>query len=280
MCRAIEQAYRIDEVKDIRDKAMALEAYARQAKNVEAERHASGIRLRAERKAGQLLKTMAKAKQRETGGKPKRSHRATVKKLADLGVSKTQSSRWQHLADVPEEKFEQALADRTEKPSTGAILRENAAEPESEAKTVEPEVLWLLDRLRDLERKYVKRDPIELLGTAPHEMRDEVRRIAPVVAGWLNRLSEIAGFDNIIEPAAGVGQLVGNEKETGTVDCSPDGKQVGIANTIAVCRAVAARDPWEAVGPIPEHLRRSAPKRDLKATRSAHDRARNERSEG
>jgi hypothetical protein len=258
MCRAIEQAYRIDEVKDIHDKAMALEAYARQAKNVEAERHASGIRLRAERKAGQLLKAMAKAKQRETGGKPKRSHRATVKKLADLGVSKTQSSRWQHLADVPEEKFEQALADRTEKPSTGAILRENAAEPESEAKTIEPEVLWLLDRLRDLERKYVKRAPIELLETAPREMRDEVRRIAPVVAGWLNRLSETAGFDNIIEPADGVGQLIGNEKETGTADCSPDGKQVGIANTTAVCPAVAARDPWEAVGPIPEHLRRSA----------------------
>ncbi len=249
MCRAIEQAYRIDEVKDIRDKAMALEAYARQAKNVEAERRASGIRLRAERKAGQLLKAMAKARQRETGGKPKRSHRATVKKLADLGVSKTQSSRWQHLADVPEEKFELALANPKETPSTGAILRENAAEPASETKTVEPEVLSLLDRLRDFEREYVKRDPIELLETAPHEMRDEVRRIAPVVAGWLNRLSEIAGFDNIIEPAAGVGQLI---------DCSPDGKQVGIANTTAVCPAVAARDPWEAVGPIPEHLRRSA----------------------
>jgi hypothetical protein len=257
MCRAIEQAYRIDEVKDIRDKAMALEAYARQAKNVEAERHASGIRLRAERKAGQLLKVMAKAKQRETGGKPKRSHRATVKKLADLGVSKTQSSRWQHLADVPEAKFEQALADPKEKPSTGALLRENAAEAQSGTKTVEPEVLGLFDRLRDFERKYVERDPIELLETAPHQMRDETRRVASVVAGWLNRLCESAGFDDTIEAATGVGQLVGNEKDTRTAACSPDGKQVGIANTTAVCPALAARDPWENVGPIPEPLRRN-----------------------
>jgi hypothetical protein len=50
MCRAIEAAYKVDEVKDIRDQAIALETYARQAHNVEAERQACEIRLRAERK--------------------------------------------------------------------------------------------------------------------------------------------------------------------------------------------------------------------------------------
>ena len=61
MCKAIEAAYKVDEVKDIRDKAAALEAYAKQAMNVEAERQACEIRLRAERKAGQLLKQIEKA---------------------------------------------------------------------------------------------------------------------------------------------------------------------------------------------------------------------------
>src|SRR3954468_14003574 len=62
MCRAIDAAYQVDEVKDIRDKAMAIEVYLRQAKNTEAERRACEIRLRAERKADELLRQMEKAK--------------------------------------------------------------------------------------------------------------------------------------------------------------------------------------------------------------------------
>jgi hypothetical protein len=52
----------VDEVKDIHDRAAALECYFRQARNIEAERQCYEIRLRAERKAGELLSQMEKAK--------------------------------------------------------------------------------------------------------------------------------------------------------------------------------------------------------------------------
>ena len=61
MCRAIDVAYKVDEAKDIRDKAVAMESYFRQAKNTEAERRACEIRLRAERKGGELLKQIEKS---------------------------------------------------------------------------------------------------------------------------------------------------------------------------------------------------------------------------
>ena len=49
MCFAIAECHRVDEVKNLRDKAQALELYARQCKNTEAERQAANVRLRAER---------------------------------------------------------------------------------------------------------------------------------------------------------------------------------------------------------------------------------------
>lgn len=55
MCRAIAECHSVDEVKDLHDKARALEIYAKQAMNVEAERKATEIRLRAERRAGELM---------------------------------------------------------------------------------------------------------------------------------------------------------------------------------------------------------------------------------
>jgi hypothetical protein len=47
---------------DIRDKALALEVYAQPARNFEAEQRAGQVRVRAERKAGQLLAAREKAK--------------------------------------------------------------------------------------------------------------------------------------------------------------------------------------------------------------------------
>jgi hypothetical protein len=71
MCRAIEAAYKVDEVKDIRDQAIALEVYARQAHNVEAERKACEIRLRAERKAGALSAKLERSPGKRTDKQPR-----------------------------------------------------------------------------------------------------------------------------------------------------------------------------------------------------------------
>ena len=109
---ALEEAVRVDEVKDIRDKALAMAAYAKQAGDNSLIQLATEIRVRAERKAGQMLAQMPKA----TGAKGvgpiavvvnDRNHSPTLK---DLGISKDQSSRWQKLAAVPDDKFEQAVA--------------------------------------------------------------------------------------------------------------------------------------------------------------------------
>jgi hypothetical protein len=118
MCRAIASAYSVDEVKDIRDKATAIEVYARQAHNAEAERQACEIRLRGERRCGQLLATMEKAENQHV---PVTARDRQPNTLADLGISKPQSSRWQKLAAIPSREFEATFAG-PDKPTTGGLI--------------------------------------------------------------------------------------------------------------------------------------------------------------
>lgn len=176
MCRAIDAAYHVDEVKDIRDKALAIEAYAKQAKNTEAERRACEIRLRAERKAGQLLGGMDKLK-----GRPPKAFQGG--RLSDLGVSEKQSSQWQQLAAVPVEQFEAALA-APAKPSTNGIIGKKQ-EP------MNPNALWLWGRLRDFERNGIlQTDQQALLAEMTDAMRADVERLAPLVASWMEGISD------------------------------------------------------------------------------------------
>ena len=121
---ALQQAVEIDEVKDIRDKAQAMAAYARQANDTKLVEWATEIKVRAERKAGQMLTEMPKNPGNLKNSS--RSHDVTTTKLEDLGITKNQSSRWQKLAAVPDDQFEQAVSAAKEvagEVTTAAMLR-------------------------------------------------------------------------------------------------------------------------------------------------------------
>jgi hypothetical protein len=187
MCSAIAAAYAVDEVKDIRNKARAIETYARQAKNVEAERQACEIRLRAERKAGELLRERDKAK---AGRPPNRSDNATdyrgAETLAEIGISKQQSSDWQKLAAVPPDLFEREL--QSERPTTNGIIAAHA-QPEPKDK-VGPAALWLWGRLKDFERDgLLDLDPNEVVEGMLVQMQTTAKELAPRVAAWLGRIN-------------------------------------------------------------------------------------------
>lgn len=189
MCRAIAEAHAVDEVKDIRDKSLALEAYFRQAKNTDAERKACEIRLRAERKAGELLHRMDKAKgaRGNPGGRGApivQSYDGTTQTLSDLGISKKQSAKWQQLASVPEADFEAALAAR-EKPSTTSIVNGHR-KPERQ---MDPRALWLWGRLRDFERDILGLDQADLISEMTEAMQADVSRLAPLVSEWLGEIA-------------------------------------------------------------------------------------------
>src|SRR5579859_4445122 len=91
--RLLAEVRSVDEVKAVRDVAEAARVYARQARlGLEAQNDAAEIRLRAERKLGELLAQS----ERNPGGNANRSQPATgwsgqPARLHDLGISKSQS---------------------------------------------------------------------------------------------------------------------------------------------------------------------------------------------
>jgi 16S rRNA G966 N2-methylase RsmD len=127
MCAAIAACHKVDEVKAIRDKMLALEIYARQALNYEVERKAVQIRMLAERKAGHLLKETKRTGDRHRGGRssPKNEYQPGIhstKTLKDLDITNNEASRWQKLAEIPEEKFAANL-NGFRMPSTASFVR-------------------------------------------------------------------------------------------------------------------------------------------------------------
>jgi hypothetical protein len=110
----------MDEVKTIRDKAVAMEVYAYQAKDKELVGYAIEVRERAERRLGELMETKRQAGELAKGarGNPKGRGAKIVQgttdpahpTLASQNVDKNLAKRARKSAALTEDKFEQHVS--------------------------------------------------------------------------------------------------------------------------------------------------------------------------
>lgn len=186
-CRALAEAKGVDEAKDIRDKAEAMRVYARQAKNRSLEIDAAEIRMRAERRLGEML-----VAQKETFGLnpgaagaagPGRGNKNAVPNenrvlpltLADVGIDRKLSSRAQKMAAVPPEKFEALIGGWRE-----------TIEAENERVSVD-----LLRHGEEEQQRQARRDLAQALSDKSLELTGR-RRVACIYAdpAWRRKAGE------------------------------------------------------------------------------------------
>lgn len=102
--QALARATTLSEILDIKDKAGAIRSYMKAAgESLVVQNQAAELKLRAERKAGALLAEMEKPVNQHGGN-------TMLPLLADLGITKMQSSRWQQEAKVADDVFEKFVA--------------------------------------------------------------------------------------------------------------------------------------------------------------------------
>lgn len=158
--RALAEARDLADVKNIHDQAEAIRQYGKaQGWALEAQNSAAEIALVAERRGGELLKAMRELGQRQDRGRPQKTlHDETISSpdpaptLADLGLTRVESHRWQQIADIPEPVFEQHVAEtkaRGEELTTAGVIRAAKAVDTEQAKTEAQTMARAIDNMAE-----------------------------------------------------------------------------------------------------------------------------------
>ena len=188
-CKAVAAATSVDEVREITAHAEALRAYSRQAKNRQLEVQAAEIRIRAERRLGELM-----AAQAETVGLAKspppagRNGRVVTKPdhmsptLAEAGIDKNLAHRARTLAAVSPAKFEKLLDKKRSRDNARVVLDSDfMAEAEAAARNIE-----------------VERDERIALSGAEH-LVEENEKLIKQVAALSRRLAALVDEKRAVE---------------------------------------------------------------------------------
>lgn len=103
---ALSKARTLEDVKAVRDQAATVAYYAaRRSGAEEAEKYANEIRLRAERRIGELTAAMEKVQGKPVASRPEGAKSKTTA-LAAVGIASEDASRFERMASIPAKRFE------------------------------------------------------------------------------------------------------------------------------------------------------------------------------
>lgn len=186
---ALAEAHRVDEVKNIRDKAEAMAAYARQAKDSELIEYATEIKVRAERRCGELLTATDRNKGATVKGRMAvERHDTHTPTLADMGLTRDESSRYQQLAAMPSDHFETAVA--TAKATAGEVT---TAFMLREAKRSPPKKMSQADKRRLDDLNAAQARGTSMLSTYARLLLQALRAQSEFTKQERELLAELAG---------------------------------------------------------------------------------------
>jgi hypothetical protein len=171
-CTALAECARIDEASEIRDKAAALAAYARQRDDRDLEVWVREIHLRACVRIGELSRELERAEPGGAGGGSKFPAVGTSKAqaLADAGISTSTAHRYEELAGGREEQAQAA----------GRAAME-AYFAQSRAEGAPPTMAGLRGAVRDAVQATLGPLPTRTKRPAPPV---DQPKVAPIGADW------------------------------------------------------------------------------------------------
>ncbi len=141
---AIASTTTIPDAKELHDRVSALQTYIRRKDfGIEVQNRGMEINIHSQRRLGELLQDMAKnpGKLLQGSASPPSHDARAEPRLQDLGINFSQSSRWQQLAAVPTEMFEEYVASlnaRAESLTISGLIRNYFNELEAKAIAIEP----------------------------------------------------------------------------------------------------------------------------------------------
>lgn len=179
MLHAIAECNSVDEAVDIIDEATAIQAYARQAKNRDAEEQVIEIRMRAERRLGEMMKKMPKAQapnQHDESGyfTVGVSDTPRVPTLDSLGVDKNLAKRARSYARMSSNRFEEEMIAAKQGMT---ITRKPPAQHYGPR-----DLTYILHLLNEIGEYLVRYNPIEL-----RSLKSNCDRLSIKIADHLNK---------------------------------------------------------------------------------------------
>jgi hypothetical protein len=204
MLIAIAECQEVDEAKEIHDKAKALELYAKEAQNYEAELRAMDVRIRAAERAGALIAEGQKNGTIVTHGGDRKSKspaptlildsKPAPKSLSELGISRDQSSQWQQLAGIPAKELEEHLPLKTGKrTSPERIIRETKPKPDPQKlrqQKLATLALNIWGRVRDVS-ELAEDEPLhDIVGLMDQQILSDLKVAIPKAHAFLASLEK------------------------------------------------------------------------------------------